>query len=111
MEQIREGVLGDRLEENFWEEGLPSCVQLKLECLQGCSGHNFLWQFVPVRDYSNAERMLVATGLTPLLVNLESMTSKPTAGEGVKDCVRWKNEEAVDKFVHADKVTTDSSTD
>ncbi len=70
MEQIREGVLGDGLEGNFWEEGLPLCVQTKFECLHGRSGHNILWQLVPVRDYSNAERMLVATCLTPLLVNL-----------------------------------------
>ncbi len=111
MEQIREGVLEDGLEGSFWEEGLRSCVQSKLECLHGCSGHNFLWQFVPVRDYSNAERMLAATGLTPLLVDFESMTSKPNAGGGCKDCVTWKVEEAVHNFVHADKVTTDSSTD
>ncbi len=68
MEQIRDGVFGDGLEGNFWKEGLPSCVQSKLECLHECSGHDFHWQFVPVRDYSNAERMLAATGLTPLLV-------------------------------------------
>ncbi len=55
--------------------------------------------------------MLAATGLTLLLVNLESMTSKPNAGGGSKDCVAWKVEEAVHNFVHADKVTTDSSTD
>ncbi len=107
MEQIREGVLGDGLEGDFWEEGLLSCVQSKLECFHGCSGHNFLWQFVPVRDYSNAERMLAATGLTLLLVNFEIMTSKPSAGGGSKDCVTWKVEEAVHYFVHADKVTTD----
>ncbi len=47
-----------------------------------CSGHNTLWQLVPVRDYSNAELMLAATSLTPLLVNLQSMTSKPNAGGG-----------------------------
>ncbi len=101
MEQIREGVLGDGVEGNFREEGLPSCVQSKRECFHGCSGHNFLWQFVPLRNYSNAERMLAATGLTP----------KPNAGGGSKDCVRWKVEEAVDNSLHADKVTTDSSTD
>ncbi len=111
MEQIREGVLRDGLEGNFWKEGLPSCVQSKLECLHGCSGHNFLRQFVPVRDYTNAERVLAATGLTPLLAYLESMTSKPNAGGGSKDCVTWKVEEAVQYVVHADKVTTDSSTD
>ncbi len=32
-----EGVLVDGLEGNFWEEGLPLCVQSKLECLNGCS--------------------------------------------------------------------------
>ncbi len=111
MEQIREGVLRDGLEGNFWEEGLPSCVQLKLKCLHGCSGHNFLWQFVPVWDHSNAERTLAATGPTPLLVNLESVTSKPNAGNGSKDCIAWKAENAVRNVVHAGKVTTDSSTD
>ncbi len=110
MAQIWEGVLGDGLEGNFWEEGLPSCVQSKLECLHGCSGHNF-WQLVPVRDYSNAERMLAATSLIPLLVNLQSMTSKPNACGGSKDCVTWKVEETVHNFVHADKVTTNSSMD
>ncbi len=70
-----------------------------------------LWQFVPVRDYSNAERMFAAVGFTPLLVTLESMTSKPNACGGSIDCVAWKVEEAVHYFVHTDKVTTDSSTD
>ncbi len=111
MEHIREGVLGDGLAGNFWEDGLPSCVQSKLECLHGCSGHNFLRHFVPVRDYSKAESMLAATGPTPLLVNFESMTSKPSVGGCSKDCVTWKIEEAVHYFVHTDKVTTDSSTD
>ncbi len=111
VEQIREGIWGDGLEGNFWEEGLPSCIQSKLERLHGCSGHNCFWQFVPVRHYSNAERMLAATGFTPMFVNLESMTSKPNAGGGSNDCVTWKVEEAVHNFVHADKVTTDSSTE
>ncbi len=52
MEQIWEGVLGDGLEGNFWEEGLPLCVQSKFECLHGCSGHNILWQILQVWDYS-----------------------------------------------------------
>ncbi len=80
VKQIREGVSGDGLERNFWEEGLPPCIQSQVECLHGWSVHNLLWQFVPVRDYSNAERMLTATSFTPLLMNLESMTSKPNAG-------------------------------
>ncbi len=111
MEQIWEGVLEDGLEGNFWEEALPLCVQSKFDCLHGCSGHNILWQLAPIRDYSNAERMLAATSLTPLLVNLQSMTSKPNAGRGSKSCVTWKVEEAVHNVVHAYKVTTDSSTD
>ncbi len=102
--------MGGGLEVNFWEEGLPSCVQSKLECLQGCSVHNLLWQFVPVRYYSNAEWELTAVGLTPLLVNLQGMTSKPNTRGGGKDCVTWEVEEAVHNFVHADKVTTNSST-
>ncbi len=103
MEQIGEGVLGDGLEGNFWEEGLPLCVQSRFECLHGCSGHNILWQLVPVWDYSDAERMLATTSLTPLLVNLQSMTSKPNAGGGSEYRVTWK--------IHADKVTTNSPTD
>ncbi len=55
--------------------------------------------------------MLAATGFTPLLVNLESMTSKPNASGGSKDCVAWKVEKAMHYFVHADKGTTDFSTD
>ncbi len=106
MEQIRDG-----LEGNFWEEGLPLCAQSKLECLHGWSVHDLPWQFVLVRDYSNAECMLTATDPTPLLVNLQSITSKPNAGGGSKNCVTWKVEEAVHYFVHADKVARDSSTD
>ncbi len=100
VEQIQEGVSGDGLEGNFWEEGLPPCIQSQLECLHGWSVQNFLWQLVPVRDHSNAERMLTATGFTPLLVNLEGVTSKPNAGMGSK-------EKAMHYFVHADKLTTD----
>ncbi len=55
--------------------------------------------------------MLTATGFTPMLVNLESMTSKPKAVRGSINCVAWKVEEAVHYFVHVDKVITDSSTD
>ncbi len=97
-----EGVLGDGLEGNFWKEGLPLCVQSRVECLHGCSGRNILWQLVQVRDYSDAERMLATTSLTPLLVNLQSMTSQPNAGGGSKDRVTWKVEEAVHNLVHAD---------
>ncbi len=53
---------------------------------------------------------LLATSLTLLLVNLQSMISKPSAGGDTKACVIWKVEEAVHNFVHAEKVAKDSST-
>ncbi len=109
VEHVREGAPGDGLEGDFWEEGLPSCIQSQLERLHGWVVHNLLWQFVPVRDSSNVERILATTGFTPLLVNLEGMTSKPNASGGSKNCVTWKVEKAVHYFVQADKVTTDSS--
>ncbi len=108
MTQIWEGVLGNGLEGNLWEEGLPPCIQSQLKCLHRWSVHNLLWQLVPARDHSNTECMLRATGFTPLLVNLESMASKPNAGGCSKDCVAWKVEKAVNYFLHADKVTADS---
>ncbi len=56
--------------------------------------------------------MLTATGFTPLLVNLETMTSKPKADGGSKNYVTWKVEKAVHYFfLHIDEVATDSSTD
>ncbi len=91
MEQISEGALGDELEGNSWEEGLPPCAQSKLQRLHGCSVHNFLWQIVPVRDFSNAECMLTTTGPTLLLVNLESMTSKPNAVGSAKTASHGKS--------------------
>ncbi len=39
------------------------------------------------------------------------MTSKPNAGGGSSNCVKWKIEKAVYYFVHAEKATTDASTD
>ncbi len=62
-------------------------------------------QFIPVRAYSTADRMLTATGFTPLLENLKSMTSKPCMAGDSKDCVAWKVGKAVYYFVHSDKVT------
>ncbi len=93
MEQIREGVSGDGLEGNFWEEGLPPFIQSQFECLHGWSAHNILWQLVPVRHHSNAKRMLTATGFTPLLVDLVSITSKPNAGGGQQRLSRMESRE------------------
>ncbi len=84
MEQGWEGVSGDELEGDFWAEGLPSCTQSQLEYYRV---HNLLCQFVPVLDYSNAERMLKATGSTPLLEKIENVTSKPKAGGGTAKSV------------------------
>ncbi len=47
--------------------------------------------------------MLAAAGFTPLLV--------PSADGVNKNCVAWKVEKTAHYFVHADKVTADSSTD
>ncbi len=33
VEQVRGGISGDGLEEDFWEEGLLSCTQSQLEYL------------------------------------------------------------------------------
>ncbi len=38
----------DGLEGDFWEEGLPSCIQSQHEFLRRRSVHNPLWQFIPV---------------------------------------------------------------
>ncbi len=80
------GSIGDWLVGNFLEERLPLCVQSKLECLHGCSGHNF-WQLVPVRDYSNAERMLAAMSVTPLLVNLVGAAKTASHGKSRRPCI------------------------
>ncbi len=87
---------------NFWEEGLQLCVQSKFECFHGCSGHNILRQLVPVRDFSNAECMLAATSLIQLLMNLQSMTSKPSVDGGGKGCVKEKVEEAYRRILKLD---------
>ncbi len=81
MEQIWEGISWDELEGTFREEGMTSGIHSKLEYLHGLSVHYLLWQFAPVRDC-----MLAATGFTPLLANLETMTSKPSAVGGSNYC-------------------------
>ncbi len=91
VEHIPEGVSRDGLEGNFWEEGLPPCIQSKLERLHGWSVHNLLWQLFPVWSHSNAERMLTATGFKLLLVNLESIASKPNSGGGSKTASQGKS--------------------
>ncbi len=61
-----------------------------------------------VQDYSNAERMLAATGFAPLMVNLKSMTTKPNVGGDSKNCVAWKVQKAVHYVVHTGKVSKES---
>ncbi len=55
--------------------------------------------------------MLAATGFTPLLVNLESMTLKLNAGGGTKAVSHGKSRRPCIIFLHADKVTMESSSD
>ncbi len=55
--------------------------------------------------------MLVATGCTPRLMSLETMTAKPGAGGGSQNCATWKIEKAMHYFVHTSKANTDYSTD
>ncbi len=49
--------------------------------------------------------LLTKMRVTPLLMNLERISSKPR-----EDCAAWINEKNVDTYVHTDNVTTDSST-
>ncbi len=105
------GILGGGLKGDFWEQRLPSCIRLRLEYLHRWSVHNLLWRFIQVRDYSNAERMLAATGFAPMLVNFQRMTAKPKTGGSSKHCVAWKVKKAVHYFVPTDKTTTEFSTD
>ncbi len=64
---LREWVVkGGGLDGYFGEQGLPVGVQSQLECFYGWSVHDLLLQLVPARVYSNAERMLSGTSLTPL---------------------------------------------
>ncbi len=62
------------------------------------------------RDYRHGKgsnRVTFAvSGVTPLLVNLESMTAEPRADEGSKKRVPWEVEKAVCYFLHTDKINT-----
>ncbi len=100
MEQLLGRISEDGLEGSFGEHGRPSCTRSQLEYFHRRSVHDLLWQFIPVRNYSNTERILATPGLTPLSVNLESMTAKPKAGGGRKNCVAWKVVKAVYHCVH-----------
>ncbi len=59
------------------------------------SFRNLLLQLILVRDYSNAERILMATGFTPLLVDLESVTAAPRAGGVSKSCTAIQDDRAL----------------
>ncbi len=84
VEQVREGISRDEVEGNFREQGLPFCIQFPTKRSQ------YPPVMFPVRDYSNAERMLAATGFTPPFVNLESITAEPRVDGRSKNCVAWK---------------------
>ncbi len=94
MRQVLWGTWWKGLKGKFREQGLPSCIQSRLKYFRRRSVHSLLWQFIPVRDYSNADFMFAATGFTPLLVNLESMTTKPRVGGSSKKLHPWKVEKS-----------------
>ncbi len=118
VEHTREGISVEGFEGDFGEEGLPSCIYFQLKYLHRWSVRNLLWQLIPVRDYSSTERVLAATGFTPLLVNLESTTAKPKAGGAAKPASYGKSRRPctpeMDKLVkiyrhHITRVTKESS--
>ncbi len=78
-----EQTLGERrgLEANFMEQKMPACVQLRLEEFHRRSVNQPLWQFVPVRNYPNAEVRLATSDVT---LNVASMTTKPRTGWAAK---------------------------
>ncbi len=93
--------IGERVKGKL--QGTRAAIVHPGKCLRRRGIHNFLWQLISVWDYSNAERMLAAKGMTLLLVNLESMTTKSRAAGAV--------EKAVHYFLHTAKVTTEFYTD
>ncbi len=71
LRQVLERIWREGLEGNLRKQGLASCVQSRLEHFHKRSVHNHLWQFIPVRDYSSAEGILIMLGITPLSVDLD----------------------------------------
>ncbi len=47
--------------------------------------------------------MSALSGVTSLLMNLETMTAAPRADGDSKDCVPWEIEKVVCYFIHTDK--------
>ncbi len=98
----------DRLEQ-IWEGGKRDC-----NCASSRNWNVSTYVAVTVSSvilFQYGTTRALNACLTPLLVNFQSMTSKPNAGGSSKDCVTWKVEEDMHNFLHVDKVTTDSSTD
>ncbi len=65
------------LEGSFWEQGLPSTDRAHLEYFHRRSVHNIQWPVIPIQDCSYREGILASSDVTPMLVNLESVTTKP----------------------------------
>ncbi len=76
VEQIREGVSGGGLE---GASGKRDC-----HCAPSRNLNVSMDEAVTISSCNLFEHMLATTGFTPLLVNLESMTSKPSKGGGSK---------------------------
>ncbi len=76
-----EGFMG-----NFREHGLLLSAQLHLENNHLRGVHNICWQYIPLY----VESMLAALGVTPLLMDFESMTVKTRACGVSKTATRGK---------------------
>ncbi len=64
--QLLERIWWKGLEGSFRAQELPSRIQLRLESFRRQGVHDFLWEFILVWDYPNAEGMLATPGFTPL---------------------------------------------
>ncbi len=78
---LLENAAGGIMEELNWTYNQSRC-----ENYHRRGAHNFFWQPIAAWAYSNTEGMFVTSGVTPL----ESMTAKPRASGGSKDCGPWK---------------------
>ncbi len=67
------------VEEHLGKSRVPFCIQPCLDDFRGQSVDNLFWQPILVGANSNAEGMFVMAGVTPLLVIVKIVTTKPRA--------------------------------
>ncbi len=77
VDQIREGVSGDGLEGNSWEEGLSPCIQSQLEYLHGWSVYNLLWHFCIDLPSASSDKARRGSG-GPHTFNIKIPSTRPT---------------------------------